>query len=187
MGGHCLWSRPSSSPAIECKQILDSLKGLGGVDLGEWRVSVEQLQSRGSSRSAVSLVRCWSRPSELYVVSANRVMECGNAGKALMGVLRKFQSRGSVSWEGRRVGFGDFVVAVGKSAGGIVLDLEYLPCSKREQCEEILKEFMEEFIRAADSQSKLLVAQSSARRDTQESDAAHLALEYATLVGGTST
>eukprot|EP01114_Cavostelium_apophysatum_P023362 TRINITY_DN8772_c0_g1_i1.p1 TRINITY_DN8772_c0_g1~~TRINITY_DN8772_c0_g1_i1.p1 ORF type:complete len:204 (+),score=12.87 TRINITY_DN8772_c0_g1_i1:22-633(+) len=88
------------------------------------------------------------KPKKCYLVVKNNILEADRDIAAMLEKMKLFKLRQAVAIAGFQYKIGDFVLRIGtillaSSTKGVVIELEYLPCTIPNKCGELMEEFFE--------------------------------------------
>ncbi|XP_071508044.1 mediator of RNA polymerase II transcription subunit 20-like [Diadema antillarum] len=155
----CQWPVTENRTIPQTVEILTKrLDALGAVKMGNVAVDCEMYQSvptMGQTPKVIHVMHNKEQPYTCYAVTDNKTcLVCENSFEAIMQRLKAFytpKKSARIESKGIRYEMGDFVVKVGivslgPHARGILVEVEYTPCTIIPDCWQLMMEFMHGFM-----------------------------------------
>ncbi|KAI0561530.1 Mediator complex subunit Med20 [Gracilaria domingensis] len=131
------------------REIIRRIEAHTGRKSSTWQVTVSIHTTPDKKRPSIELVTLPDVTNRVYIISPPLVTEAEPAVTALLRRISPYVPKVSRSARGWEYDFVDFSVRVGMSfdrhggATGVVVEVEYRPCSYTADCESLIAELME--------------------------------------------
>lgn len=131
------------------REIMRRVEAQTGRKRGTWQVSVAVHASPDRKRLPLEVVTFSDKPETAYFLFATYVTEAEHTMLPLMRKISAFSPRMTFTAKGSEYDFEDFCVRVGQSfdrhnsPSGVVVEIEYRPCSAVQECQLLIVELME--------------------------------------------
>lgn len=140
----------SATPATVEREIVRRVKAHTGRRCDLWEVSCAVLTDVDRRRPQLDLVHMSEAPDRRFVVTEGLVAEVGVGFPQLVKKVSRYEQRTLRTIRGSAYDLGDFCVRVGlsfekASPAGVVVEIEYRPCTFASECKGLVNELMEKF------------------------------------------
>ncbi|CAN8072155.1 unnamed protein product [Agarophyton chilense] len=151
MGAKCVYdiATEGTSPAMVQREIIRRIKAHTGRQTGSWQVTVSIYTNPDKTRPPIELVTLPDVANRQYIISPPLVTEAEPTIAVLLHRISTYAPKVNRAARGSEFDFVDFSVRVGMSfdrhggATGVVVQVEYRPCSYTADCESLIAELME--------------------------------------------
>ncbi|PXF47959.1 Mediator of RNA polymerase II transcription subunit 20 [Gracilariopsis chorda] len=151
MGAKCVYdiSTEGKSPAMVEREIIRRIEAHTGRRLTSWQVTVSFHTNPDKKRPTIEIVSLPDIKDRVFLISPPLVTEAQPTLVPLLRRISNYSPKYNRSARGLQFDFVDFLVRVGMSfdrhggATGVVVQIEYRPCSYTADCERLIAELME--------------------------------------------
>lgn len=139
----------NTTPSIAERELVRRVEAHTGRKIGAWEVTYSLYTPQVSDkRPALETVVSTEMPNVRVLIMGTRVVEAEDIFLAQLGKLADYRPKSARTIRGVAYDFVDFIVRVGlafdrnNNASGVVVEIEYAPCSVVEDCSLLIEELM---------------------------------------------